>query len=280
MGFIDNIKTYCSGSRALAWLLVITVVSGIVCWGTGLIVRLAGAGHDPINSWLALPSGLIVFLTHPWTILTYMVVHFSPLHLIFNALWLYWFGRMLADTRDDRTILTLFIGGGVAGGVLYLLISLLSSYDTGFLTGDSAAVLSLMTGAAILMPQRRIGLFLLGEVRLKWVAIGCILITLLGGGGGLQSQAAHLGGAAFGAITAICLKNGINFSWPKSDRNKKRGINTRATVKAFSSLSDHDRLDQLLDKIRISGYESLSAKEKAELNYISSRIDNGSSSSK
>lgn len=57
-------------------------------------------------------------------------------------------------------------------------------------------------------------------------------------------------------------------------REPVRRVNTRATIKAMNNrMSDTERLDELLDKIRVSGYDSLSSKEKTELNYISSRLE-------
>lgn len=275
MAFIEKFREYCGGSRILAWLVTVTVASGLLCWLATVVARLAGSGYDVVNSILALPSDPLRLLTHPWTLATYMLVHYSPLHLIFNVLWLYWFGRMLADTRSDKTLLVLFIGGGVAGGVFYSLTSWLSGNTGGCLTGDSAAVLSLMTATALFMPSRRIGLFLLGEVKLKWVAVACILITLLGGGGGFPSRAAHIGGVAFGALSFLYYRGSLRF--PSIRRKVDAPRPPRVVVSAFEITPDHERLDQLLDKIRVSGYDSLSEKEKTELNYISSRIDNDKS---
>lgn len=274
-GFIEKFRVYCGGSRALAWLLTITVATGLLVWIAGIVCRVAGTDSNVISDWLSLPADFMRFLTRPWTIATYMLVHFSPLHLFFNVLWLYWFGRMLADTEHERTIIVLFAGGGITGGVLYLAASALASHATGsYLTGDSAAVLGVMTATALLMPSRRISLFLIGEVQLKWVAIACIVLTLIGSGGGAAPLAAHLGGILFGAGWWAGRRGYIRpANSRKASPSPPHRINAKATLKAIDkSLSDHERLDQLLDKVRISGYDSLTKKEKAELNYISSRI--------
>lgn len=275
MVFIERFKYYCSGSRALAWLLTITISTGLLFWIVGIICSLFGVGFRTEN-FLVLSSNPIEALTHPWTLLTYMAVHYSPLHLIFNALWLYWFGRMLADVESDKSLLLLFIGGGVSGGLLYLAASALATHSFGsFLTGNSAAVLSVMTATAMLMPTRRIGLFLFGEVQLKWIVIIFIAITILGDGGGMASRAAHIGGLLFGFVWAAQRKGLIHLpQLRKKNKDKAPQINIRAAAKAMrGKAADHERLDQLLDKIRISGYDSLTSQEKAELNYISSRID-------
>lgn len=273
--FIDKTRHLCGGSRTLAWLLTATVGSGVLLWLTGLVCSLAGADGGLVTSVLALPTSASALLWRPWTLLTYMAVHYSPLHLLFNTLWLYWFGRMLADVERGRSLLTLFLGGGVTGGAFYVLGAWISGSTASYLTGDSAAVLCVMTATAMLMPSRRIGLFLIGEVRLRWVALGCILLTLLGGfGAGAPTQAAHLGGVAFGLAWGAARRGLLPVRQiVRRKAEPRRRVNTRAAIKAMSnSVPDSERLDQLLDKIRMSGYESLSSREKNELNYISSRI--------
>lgn len=283
MAFIDRITSYCSGSRALAWLLTVTVAIGVAFWCVSGLARLTGLYSIDVAEWFVLPADALTALCRPWTLLTYMTVHSSILHLIFNTLWLYWFGRMLADVTHERSILVLFIGGGVAGGLIYILTAWLTGYSQhAYLTGDSAAVLSVMTAVGLLMPDRRMRFFLLGDIRLKWVTLGCILLTLLGSqSSGVPPQAAHAAGILFGLCWAIehkgVLRRHTNKTlrmpaMPNTQRTVK--VNTRATIKAIkASLSDEERLDQLLDKIRVSGYDSLSAREKTELNYISSRIE-------
>lgn len=274
MGFIERFRTLCGGSRALAWLLTVTAGSALLLWIVGLAAGLTGHAGDGPGLWLGVPSDITLLPSRPWTLLTYMLVHTNPLHLLFNLLWLYWFGRMLADVASDRQMLWIFVGSGVAGGMLYSVSSAFGGYTGAYLAGDSAAVLGVMAATALLMPSRRIGLFLIGEVKLKWVALACILLTLLGSGGGVAPQAAHIGGALAGGIWALVRKGYIRPPQTRTRRNRGRKVNAKATIRAINrSISDSERLDQLLDKIRVSGYESLSAREKAELNHISSRIE-------
>lgn len=276
MSFINRLKEYCGGSRALAWLLAIVGGSGIGCMIWLLICWIAGINPSAINIWLALSADPLTALTHFWTLGSYMGLHFSPLHLIFNLLWLYWFGLMLTDIRSDKTLLNLFIGGGVAGGILYIIASSIWSHNPGaYLSGDSCAVLSVMTATGILMPDKRLNLFLIGEVKIKWIALVCVLLTLLGGTGG-AAQAAHIGGVLWGVGGSLYYKGFFNNSRkerPRTQRPHHPRHNARETARAMQQLSDHERLDQLLDKIRISGYDSLSAREKTELDHISARLD-------
>ena len=273
--FINKIIPYCGWSRALAWLLTINLAASVLLWITALALILCGTPTVVLYSLTSLPSDVTSFAFHPWTLMSYMFVHFSPWHLLFNILWLYWFGRLLADTGNAGRITLMYIGGGVSGGVMYLAASLLTGYAPGaFLTGASAAVLAVICSVGMLMPERRIRLFLLGSLKLKWLALICVAMTIIGSAGaGVPTQAAHAGGILFGISYCLMLRLGSSQSMRQSKAAPARKVHVRATVKAMSeNTPDQERLDQLLDKMRVSGYDSLSSKEKTELNYISSRL--------
>ena len=106
------------------------------------------------------------------------------------------------------------------------------------------------------------------------------------GGGNSGGQAAHIGGVIFGASFALATKMGFdpakklnisNAEITRKPRNAKPRMNVsrdgNAVAKAAAGrLADSDRLDQLLDKIRMSGYPSLTASERNELNALSQRL--------
>lgn len=260
MNIIDKWRRYCDGSRLLAWLTI--VIAGI--W---LAVTLLSAATkwlhfgSGIADWLTLPSSSALFISRPWTLLTYMWIHFDVLHMLFNVIWLYWFGRFLLISGPDRRLALYFLGGGICGGLVFL-ASAAMGISHGWLCGCSAAVIAVMCGAAIKHPDLELRLFLIGNVRLKWVAVACCLLTFIGGGG---NQAAHIGGLLWGvAISFIRI--------PRLPAHKR----TRRPDKMIRILNDRRsdlaRLDELLDKIKLSGYGSLSRHERKELNELSSRI--------
>ncbi len=279
MAFINKFARYCGGSRVLAWLLAVNIAMAAALWTASGIISLCGGDSRVMFRLFALSSDPLTFAVRPWTMLTYMAAHFSPLHMLFNMLWLYWLGRMFSDVSSESTLLKLYIASGMAGGALYVVASALSRYAPGaYLTGASAAVLGIMTATALKMPSRGVMLFLFGEVKLKWVALGCILLTLLGSAGtGVPAQAAHFGGIAAGVCWFLARRKPAArpaAATGNTGCGPSRRVNARATIKAMNNrMSDTERLDELLDKIRISGYDSLSSKEKTELNYISSRLE-------
>lgn len=267
------IKRYCDGSDTLAWLTIGEVGVWIIVMVLTLLEKLMHF-YVPVAEWLTLPSDFSLFLSRPWTLVTYMAIHFDVLHMLFNVLWLYWFGRILLNTLFDRHLLLAFIGGGIAGGIFFL-ASVPLGYGSGWLCGCSAAVIAVMCLAAIRLPDHRLNLFLIGEVKLKWVGVVCCLLTFLGGGG---NQAAHIGGLIWGVALGLLLRNGIDLakyilsisSVRPESRGNRRADNMVRVLKQRQS--DMDRLDSLLDKIKISGYESLSKKERKDLNELSKKL--------
>lgn len=271
---IEKWKRYCEGSSLLAWLtlgetgvwLIVTVIS---LFGKLLHFQV------PIAEWTTLPSSFPIFITRPWTLISYMAVHFDVLHVLFNVLWLYWFGKILLISLPDRSLGMAFFGGGICGG-LFFLISAALGFGVGWLCGCSAAVISVMCVAAIRTPDYPVNLFLIGEVKLKWIAVVCCLLTFLGGGG---NQVAHIGGLTWGVAMGLMIQKGIDpTKWmPDFTRNSSKTREPKRSADKVARVlrqrqEDIARLDQLLDKIKLSGYDSLSRKEQKELNELSKRI--------
>lgn len=210
-----------------------------------------------------------------------MVVQLSFLHLLFNMLWLYWFGKFFLDGWHGRRLLWAYIGGGLSGGVLYLASCNFGGNPAGMLAGSSGAILALMTAVAVRMPDYPVNFLLVGEVRMKWLAPIAILLTVLGASGG--ALMAHVGGVLFGAAFALISRrqsaepfsgSGREYYPPKTRKiftPPKDGPGNVADI-LMERRKMHGRLDELLDKVRISGYASLSAKERKELDDISTRL--------
>ncbi len=265
----------------LAWLVGINCAVYLI-GGICSIVAKAGGGPAAASAtaMLVLPGSVAEWLHRPWTILTYMFTHTDFLHLLFNMLWLLWFGRMIREASSPRRLLGLYIGGGLCGGALYLLLcSMAPAICGGWLLGASASVLAVMTATGFLMPDATLHLFFLGDVKMKWLVIFMILLALLGTAGGLNAGGAiaHLGGVAFGAVYPLALKLRAQKKRPRREparparRPTQEGARRTAEIMR-RHLDDNRRLDELLDKIKLSGYESLSRSERQELNAISARL--------
>ncbi len=250
---------------------------------------------------LALPASVGELLHRPWTLATYFFTHESIMHILYNMLFLYWFGRLVDEYLGSRRLVSLYILGGLVGGLTYILVYNLVPYfqpavSNSHMVGASAAAFSVAVGAATLLPNYTFHLLLIGPVRIKYIAFFFIVLSLaqsvgLNAGGNL----AHLGGALTGFIFIKLLQNGTDMGrpiywvmdgWQGLFRKKsavkvsyKQRSNTQATSTYASagassssvSIPDQDEIDTILDKISRSGYESLSREEKQKLFRASQR---------
>lgn len=281
---IDSVKRFFRKGGVLKWLIAINVALFLIISLFGVFTKLTGIDIFPIGYFLSLPSEIAVFLYRPWTIATYMFTQYNFLHILFNMLCLYWFGQVLLLTLSDRHLLWLYIVGGVFGGVFYLLIyNLLPTFSgvAATLCGSSASVLAIMSAAALRSPDYEMNLLLIGAVKLKWIAVVAIVMAVIGiGGNNSGGEIAHLGGLFAGMLFGVTLRSGkditkfsIGFFNKKNNVAKTRKINASRTATAMTNhRDDMARLDELLDKIKQSGYKSLIRKERDELEALSKRL--------
>lgn len=238
-----------------------------------------------------MPSDIKELLYHPWSIVTSIFLHESFFHFLSNAVWLYLFGTVIGDLIGDRRVLPIYLLGGLFGNILYFISAHFMAFVGAYALGASGAVMALAGTALILGPDHRLMLFLLGEVRLKYIVLLMVLLDMVG----IASQSntgghvAHLGGLAMGCFFAFRLRDGHDLSQPVNnllDRimslfspRRKRPSPTgrrrrepvfKATVGGVKAnnvsdrndLSFQERLDAILDKIKASGYENLTQEEK------------------
>lgn len=270
--------------RPLAWLMGVNAVVFFIMALCSIILKAGGSLPLHPAILLELPASLHAWLARPWTLFTYMFTHENFLHLLFNMLWLLWFGDILMHRIDSRRLVWLYIGGGLAGGVLYLaLYPLMPGFYGGgaLLLGASASVLALMSAAALLMPDYTLHLFFLGDVKLKWMALAMILLAFLGlGGGNAAGEIAHIGGVAYGLIAAALLRRAPARAPRRREPKRKnpfkdmepRAVRTPAHNAPEREKADAARLDELLDKIHTSGFNSLTRAERAELEELSRKV--------
>ncbi|MFN0275170.1 MAG: rhomboid family intramembrane serine protease [Chitinophagales bacterium] len=241
-----------------------------------------------LDTYLYFPEDIRTFLTRPWTILTYQFLH-SPLgifHILFNMLYLYFFGRILLDFINNRYVFPLYIAGGIAGALVFMITYNLAPVfqtENGILVGASASVLALVVAAATLAPDYTVFLIIFGAVRLKYIAFAAILIDIvsISAGSNAGGHLSHLGGALTGFLFIKSYQRGHNwFNWYfnleeklKNIRNKRpKVVHVNPTPKKTKSTIPEDKqkkLDAILDKISKGGYESLSSGEKEFLFTVS-----------
>jgi membrane associated rhomboid family serine protease len=226
-----------------------------------------------LNDYLSLPAYLPKLLTRFWTPFTYMFMHAGVLHILFNMLWLYWFGQIFEEYVGKKRTLGLYIMGGLAGALLFVLafntIPAFTHANAAYLSvmvGASASVMAIIVATATLLPDYTISLIFIGPVRLKWLALFFVIMDFLGITGlNAGGEMSHLGGALLGYVYIRQLQNGNDWigNIDKLFRGRpKLKIVAKNTSKNTSALPRQEEVDVILDKISKSGYDSLSKQEK------------------
>ena len=223
---------------------------------------------------LMLPASLGTFILQPWSIITYFFLHMSFMHILWNMLFLYWFGKIIYDNIGNNALISLYVLGGIIGGLFYMAIYNIIPYyadrvSESLMLGASAGVFSVVVGSATLMPNYTFHLLLIGPVRIKYIALFYVLLSFFDvAGTNAGGEIAHLGGAFIGYIFIRQLQNGINigegiinflnlFNEKKKEKKNK--------FQKESDETTQDEVDKILDKISKSGYSSLTSKEKERL---------------
>lgn len=270
-------------------LIFINVAVFVVTALTDIVLQLFNLATGQAFEWLELPASLGRFIVQPWSLFTYMFMHAGLLHILFNMLWLYWFGSLFLRVFSAKHLRGLYVLGGICGGVLYMVAYNVFPYfrplaDYSFMVGASASVLAIVAAAAYREPDYPIRLLLLGTLKLKYLALivvgmDLLFITSSNAGGHI----AHLGGALSGLWFAAGLNKGYDLTaWinraldgiaslfackPRKPKmkvhygpNRQKDYDYNARKK-----EQNDEIDRILDKLRKSGYENLTADEKKRL---------------
>lgn len=261
----------------------------MVCIGVFIIQLIFKVipGASLFTDKLMLTPNMPDLMIQPWSLFTYIFMHSSIMHLLGNMLWLYFIGMLLEDLLGSKHIWKLFIWGGIAGGLLYILtFNLAFQHLQGhYMVGASAGVVAIIVGTALYLPNYEILFFGVFPIKLKYIAGLRVLLDLSGLGDGINDggQIAHLGGAIFGLFYIWHIRGSLNFDFlnkwfvkkpvePKRNVRYKVEVNVdkknRSTAKSKvveHSKPDQEEIDAILDKINAYGYDSLSSEEKRTL---------------
>jgi membrane associated rhomboid family serine protease len=276
---LDELKHAVKFGNVITRLILLNVSVFIVIQLAGVLIQLGGSDYilsAEVNGFFAMYSGIGRFLMHPWGIITYQFIHGGILHLLFNMLWLYWMGGIFREFLGSRKLLSVYLLGGMAGGVLFMLAyqfipAFNSVSEYGMVIGASGSVLAITVAAATLVPDYTIGLLFFGQVKIKYLAVAAVILDLLSmAGPNAGGHIAHLGGALFGFIYIRQLRQGRNTgAW--LDRltafieqlfQKKKPAMRVVHRQKNTDQPDQETIDRILDKIGRSGYDSLTSREK------------------
>lgn len=298
---LDDLKRTFRRGNIVVRLIYINVAVFVLGLLLAVVLGLFNIDINYLLRDLYLPADLLQLLRRPWTLITYMFMHAGIWHLLGNMLWLYWFGKLFLYFFSSKHLRGLYVVGGLAGALLYIVAyNLFPAFSTQLysatLVGASASVLAIAIATAVREPDFRINLMLIGPVKLKYFALFIVLFDVLyvesdNAGGHL----AHLGGALAGWWFVRGLGQGYDVThWvnvcidavgglfhkrerkprkPKMKVHVNSARGNRAADYEYNARkkTQSDEVDRILEKLKKSGYSSLSEEEKRKLFEASNR---------
>jgi membrane associated rhomboid family serine protease len=284
MGIWDDIKkTFKNGSNltrliyiniAVFILITITAIIGFLLTNPDISVKALNL--------LSVPSSLKALILRPWTIITYMFLHKDIWHILFNMLWLYWFGKIFLEYLDQRKLVAVYLLGGISGALVYILSFNIFPAFSGIVNesvaiGASASVMAVVIAIAAYVPDYTVHLFIFGRVKIKYLALAIFVFTSVmdfsvNAGGKL----AHIGGAFLGYLYTLNIRQGkdlgkgINKVIDYLVTRFKPGRKLKVTHKKSADEYEYNKIkaqhqaliNNILDKISRGGYDSLTKEEK------------------
>jgi membrane associated rhomboid family serine protease len=207
--FFDSVKMgFMRLPNALRWVLLINISMFLVQALLDLF------GLTVVNAfliqWLALSPSGVENLMQPWRLVTYMFLHAHGFHILFNMLWLWWMGRPVEDTLGSRNFTVLFLGAGIGGGLIHVMLA--SVFGAAVTIGASGAVFGMMVCFAMLYPTQPIMLLFLPPIEARYLVAGLIVLDVLFlNAADNVARVVHLGGALSGYLLMKGYYRGYNY---------------------------------------------------------------------
>lgn len=287
MGILDDIKkTFRNGNSLtkliyinIAVFILITLVAAI-----GFLLNNPDISATTLNL-LSVPSFFKALLLKPWTLFTYMFTHKDIWHILFNMLWLYWFGTIFLEYLDQKKLIAVYLLGGVSGALVYILSFNIFPAFTGVVSesvaiGASASVMAVVIAIAAYVPDYTVHLFIFGKIKIKYMALAIFVLTsIMDFSANSGGKLAHIGGAFFGYFYTINLRQGrdigkglnklIDFFVTLFKPRKKLKVTHKKAATEYEynkTKTEHQNLiNTILDKISKGGYDSLTKEERETL---------------
>ncbi len=274
MNFFQKIAKTFQQQGKLAQLIIVNVALFLTI---NLSLHIA---HIDLVKYLGLPVGGVAFLFKIWTLLTYMFSHQDLGHVFFNMVLLYFSAQIFFVILGESKLIYVYIMSGLVGAAFLLICGLLfpESFANSILIGASAGVTGVIMVMAVYSPNFMVNLFGLIQMPYKYFALlTFVLSTVIDFSFNMGGKISHVGGAIFGLTYGYYLKKGVdlfNFSFLTKNKQKLRVVSYNKTSDEEFNQNRHRgelRMNELLDKISKSGYDSLTKKEKDELFNLSQK---------
>ena len=237
------------------------------------------------TDWLSLSSNPADLLWKPWSIIGYAFLHAGFTHILFNMLMLFFAGRLFLTFFTQKQLFGVYVLSAVFAGAIFILgyqtLPMLTGVTTK-MVGASASIMALLIATAVYAPTYSVRLMLIGTVKLWHIALAFIIIDLIyASAENTGGHIAHLAGALFGFIYIKLLKNSTDLTkgvsaiteglgglfktrkqQPFKKVHRKPAPSTPKAAGTRPKSITQKQIDDILDKISRSGYDSLTKEEK------------------
>ncbi len=287
MDFLQQIKQMFRSGDIISRLIILNAGIFVITAAVRIVLTLFNIDFPMFTELFAVPAHLGNLIFVPWTVISYMFYHEQIFHILFNMFALFWFSKIFLIYFNEKQLMALYILGGISGALLYIASYNIFPYFNQMifgsrLLGASGSVMAIIVASAVQSPKLELRFLLLGSVKLQYIAIAVVLISFLGiTSSNAGGEIAHLGGALFGYLFVVSLRGGKDITaWlnksidavlgifkPQKMKIRPNKSNVKMTDADFNvnKKKQEADIDRILDKIKKSGYESLSADEKNRL---------------
>ena len=239
-------------------------------------------GAFDFPNWIVLSSDPSIFITKPWTLLTYAFFHDGFGHIFFNMIVLNFSSTLFLTFFNQKQLLGLYVLSAIFAGMAFVLGYYFLNLSAS-IVGASGAIMAILVAATTYSPLMNVRLLLIGNVKLWHITLVILIIDLmqirLDNSGG---HIAHLAGAFFGFGFIKLLGNGTDLSkivssiidffvnlfakspstpFKKVHKNYKKPAE-KPTSRIVTKDKTQQQIDEILDKISRSGYDCLTKEEK------------------
>ncbi|MDI5898282.1 rhomboid family intramembrane serine protease [Flavobacterium sp. LB2P84] len=281
MNIIDDLKLQYKMGGIVTQLIFWNAALFVFPWLFFALLSLFGVNIDYIH-YVSLSSNPTHLLWKPWSLLSYAFFHSGIMHIIFNMIVLNFAGRLFMTYFTSKQLLGLYILSAIFAGICYILVFYVLNINAP-IVGASAAIMAILVATTTYHPLMDLRLLIIGNVKLWHITAVIIIVDLMQ----LRSEnmgghISHLSGAFFGFIFIKLLQNGTDLStvvtriidffanlFKKNTTTPFKKVHknySKPLVKSVSKIVAKDKsqqqIDEILDKISQSGYDSLTKEEK------------------
>lgn len=225
---------------------------------------------------IGITSTFSSWITHFWSIITFMFAEDNFMQVIGNMIWLWVFGSVIEDLKGSYRVLPIYLMGGIVSAIVFILLgTILKPTDIHFYAGAMPSIMAVAVATILYKPNYQFW-FIFGKGIPVWIfgVVYFILQLVTIQSYNLQNLSLMLGailvgigynygfGFVFDKLTTGFKKLGGYFENNQNFVNRKDGYNN---LNSKTLKVDTSNIDMILDKINSKGIDSLSSKEKSIL---------------